>query len=135
MSNCTVSAIILNDQNYVLLQKKDLGYIWGPGSWCLFGGHIENGETPEETMRRELLEEIRYEPKNLELIRELDYIDTDTEENERRGHLFLYQCTFEGKISDLSLGEGAGFAFVHPSEFDSMKIKEPDDSILRKFYS
>jgi 8-oxo-dGTP diphosphatase len=33
-----------------------------PGCWAFFGGHIDPGETPEEAVKRELLEEISYTP-------------------------------------------------------------------------
>ena len=48
-----VVAIILNDENEVLLQKKDLRYKWFPGEWCMFGGGIRENEEPEEALKRE----------------------------------------------------------------------------------
>ncbi|MDR6389221.1 NUDIX domain-containing protein [Paraburkholderia phenoliruptrix] len=36
-----------------------------PGEWCIAGGKIEDGETPEEAARRETLEEVGYEPDKL----------------------------------------------------------------------
>jgi 8-oxo-dGTP diphosphatase len=51
-----VSAIPVNPQGKILLQQRDdrpdLRY---PGCWTTFGGAIEDGETPIEAMRRELL--------------------------------------------------------------------------------
>ena len=47
-----VAAAIFNDKGEVLLQKrKDVN------QWCLISGHVEFGETVENAIRREILEE------------------------------------------------------------------------------
>lgn len=56
-----VALAILYQAGHFLLQLRDnkpgIPY---PGHWGLFGGHLEPGETPQEALRRELLEEIDY---------------------------------------------------------------------------
>jgi len=47
-----VSAIIFNDRGEVLLQKRR-----DTGKWCILSGHVEFGETIEEAIIREILEE------------------------------------------------------------------------------
>ena len=53
-----VSAFLINARGNVLLQQRDekpeLRY---PGRWTLFGGTVEDGELPEQAIRRELIEE------------------------------------------------------------------------------
>jgi ADP-ribose pyrophosphatase YjhB (NUDIX family) len=39
-----------------------------PGCWGLFGVHLDPGETPEEALRRELLEEISWQPQVVGLV-------------------------------------------------------------------
>jgi 8-oxo-dGTP diphosphatase len=59
---------ILRYQDHFLMQlRDDIPTIVHPGSWSMFGGHIEAGEAPEVTVRRELIEEICYAPTDLEL--------------------------------------------------------------------
>lgn len=48
----SVAAIIRDDRNRLLLQRKA-----GLEGWSLPAGAIEPGETPEESLRREVLEE------------------------------------------------------------------------------
>ena len=53
--------VIYNDQGEVLLCKKPPRRGVFPGQWGLPGGGIEDGETPEIALRRELDEEVGLE--------------------------------------------------------------------------
>jgi len=62
MSGSEITAValaVLERQGRWLIQlRDDRATIVAPGRWGLFGGHMEPGENPEESLRRELLEEI-----------------------------------------------------------------------------
>jgi 8-oxo-dGTP diphosphatase len=57
----SVAVAILTQNNRFLMQLRDdkPGILY-PGHWGLFGGHLELDETPEEALKREVLEEIEY---------------------------------------------------------------------------
>jgi len=58
-----VALAVLEWQEHWLIQlRDDRQTIVAPGRWGLFGGHMEPGETAEQALRRELLEEIGYSP-------------------------------------------------------------------------
>ncbi|MBW4565858.1 MAG: NUDIX hydrolase [Mojavia pulchra JT2-VF2] len=60
-SKVEVAIAILYQENKFLMQLRDnIPSILYPGSWALFGGHIEPGETPNVAVKREILEEIGY---------------------------------------------------------------------------
>ena len=54
-----VSVMLVNPQGQVLFQQRDHNPgIAFPGHWTIFGGAVEAGETPDEAVRRELMEEL-----------------------------------------------------------------------------
>ena len=52
-------ALIRHDR--VLLVKRSPQSRFYPGIWDLFGGHVEEKESPEDALRREALEELQVE--------------------------------------------------------------------------
>jgi len=114
-----VEAIIINYKGEFLLQKKTLDYPMVPGGpWCFFGGEIENGENPINALKRELKEEIGY------FIDEYKQVKTENYKlkNGVQGRRHLFKISFKGKISEISLQEGAGFAFFNYSELDKLNL-------------
>ena len=52
-----VGAMIVR-QKQILLGKRSATRAVYPGIWDIFGGHMEAGESPEQTLQRELAEEL-----------------------------------------------------------------------------
>ena len=56
---------VFNDKKEILCQKRSMKKDNAPGKWqSVFGGHMTIGETPEESMVRELYEEIGIQIKS-----------------------------------------------------------------------
>ena len=103
-----VAVAILYRQGRFLMQlRDDIPTILYPGYWAFFGGHLEAGETPEQGLRRELLEEIRYAVPPPRLF---GYY----EEPHVFRHVFHAPLTVE--LEELVLGEGWDFDLVSPEE-------------------
>ena len=63
--NVTAGAVVTDDEGRVLLLK----HVFRPGSgWGIPGGFLEEGEQPEEAIRRELREETGLELETTELL-------------------------------------------------------------------
>ena len=72
-----VSAWIMNYNGEILLQQRALDKKKNPGKWAKTGGHVDAGETPEESIKREVYEEIGLkvsddEIKNIELFKSIN---------------------------------------------------------------
>ena len=121
------SIIFLNERGEMLLQKKELIFKRWPGRWSMFGGGIKNGESPEDTIQREVGEELGVKIENLKLYKIFNYEDPD-----RTGKMHAYTASFVNKISDIKLGEGAGFAFFAPHEIANLHFIDHDDKIIKE---
>jgi 8-oxo-dGTP pyrophosphatase MutT (NUDIX family) len=60
MQKRQAAGIILYKDGKMLLQHRSDDAPRNPGLWGLFGGGIEEGETPIEAVRRETMEELEY---------------------------------------------------------------------------
>ena len=130
----TVAGILLVDPaGRILLQHRDANAPTSPNTWATPGGHIEPGETPEQAVRRELLEETGLridEPialfRHFLICRVPDKVDnamyyiaepdmSSYDANTIRNVYIFYAAT-TAERKDLILGEGDALAFLPPEE-------------------
>jgi 8-oxo-dGTP pyrophosphatase MutT (NUDIX family) len=98
-------AILYRDGKFLLQLRDNIPSIRYPGQWGLFGGHLEAGETPDEGLKRELLEEINYSVVIAQEFR--CYAD----ENAVR---HVYYAPLTVPLTQLVLQEGWDMALVSP---------------------
>jgi len=74
-----VVAAVVDDADRVLLLRRTWDRTHAAGKWHVLAGHIEEGETPEETLKRELKEELDVSEFEI-LTRSEPYVDAHGDE-------------------------------------------------------
>lgn len=96
-------AILFQNGQFLLQLRDDLPDIAYPGQWGLFGGHLEPGETPEQGLKRELIEEIGYTV-------EAPYLFCLNVDKQITRYIFCAPLTVE--VEALVLGEGQDLKLI-----------------------
>ena len=115
-----IAAIIFeNDKGELLLYKRDnKPGIPFPQHWDLFGGHIEEGETPEEALVREVKEELNYDLTEYEFFREYHCTGGDSYPNVK----YIYTGRFNIPIEEVTLLEGDYPQYFTKEEIPGVKF-------------
>ena len=116
----SIAAIIFeNDKKEILLYLRDnKPGIPFPGHWDLIGGHIEDGETPEEALVREVKEEMNIELKNYSFFRKYDCPDKDAYPNVK----YIYSGKINIPPEEITLLEGDRASYFTYAEVTSVKF-------------
>ncbi len=132
----SVAVIIYFENNDLLMQLRDKkSGIFYPNYWCLFGGAIENNETPLKAISREIKEEISIKKNNFKFFSDLilDFSCLGHRSNVLRKYFLL-------KISDddfknINLNEGQNYRIFSREEIDRIcKIMPFDKFIIDLFF-
>jgi 8-oxo-dGTP diphosphatase len=105
-----VVALLHKNFDSYLLQLRDFNSaIIYPGHWGAFGGALEEGESPETAIFRELIEEIGYAPKVLNFFCQ-SYKDKD------KLNIYVFYSEMKMSISELHLMEGTDMGMFTEEE-------------------
>ena len=104
-------AVVVNNDNKILLLKRGEDAPWMPNKWSLIGGAMDKGETAQQTIEREIEEETGLElkqfTKSFAIERHADSIE----------HVFA--CRYEGDPTDISLDdENSNYGWYDVSEME-----------------
>lgn len=109
-------AIICWRDKILLFLRDDIPTIPTPNCWTLPGGRIKPRETPQQALKRELIEEVSYCPKNLAKLGKF---------KRGKGFAHLYYSFIEDqealKFTHTGL-EGQGIGFFTIKEMEKIKL-------------
>ncbi|MCD4760645.1 NUDIX domain-containing protein [bacterium] len=117
--------IFQNDQGEILLfLRDDKPDIPDPNKWDLFGGFGEEGETPEQTIVREMKEEIEIDLEDFKLFKTFKHPNKE-------------QTVFYKKLnidpSETPLNEGQKMKYFSEDEILEMDLANIANQILEEF--
>jgi 8-oxo-dGTP diphosphatase len=128
-----IAAIILeNDEGKFLLYLRDNNPdIPFPNHWDLIGGHIEEGETPEEALVREVKEELDLDLKEYTFYKKYECLTGDAYENIK----FIYSGKINLPIEKVTLLEGVRPQYFSKEEIPNVKFANILKSIVMDYIS
>jgi 8-oxo-dGTP diphosphatase len=119
-----VSVLILYDgHGRILLQHRTADAPSFPDYWGLFGGGIEDGETPEQAVKREILEELAYHLRHARRVTGRQFVRSGVAYT-----MHVFAEKYDG--SPLTLGEGQGMKWFLPQETAPLKMVEHDRDVI-----
>lgn len=128
-----IAAVILeNDKKEILLYLRDnKPSIPFPHCWDLFGGHIEEGETPEEALIREVKEELNYALKEYRFFKKYICLKGDAYPNIK----YIYIGKINLPAEEITLKEGERLKFFKREEIPNVKFANVLKSIVMDYIS
>jgi 8-oxo-dGTP diphosphatase len=123
-----IAAIILeNDKGQFLLALRDnKPGIPFPNHWDLIGGHVEEGETPEEALIREAKEELDIDLKEYTFYKKYECLTGDAYENIK----YIYTGKINIPLEEVTLLEGERPQYFSSEEIPNLKFANIIKSIL-----
>lgn len=121
-----VSIIVLVDtENRILLQYRDEKAKRFALEWGFFGGGMKEGETPEQTLYREIKEELAYTPYSPKLIWQQEYTIPELGES---GTEYVFLEKYDG--SPLNLSEGGSMQWCTLDEATALPLNTVDRRVV-----
>jgi 8-oxo-dGTP diphosphatase len=122
-----VSAVVLvNEKKELLLYLRDnKPSIVYPNMWALLGGHAEKNETPINTLKREIKEEIDFS------IKEAEFLEAIDDKVGNLVHIFLTKIN--KRKEDIILTEGQKIDFFSFDDAMKLNIPKPILDFLLKY--
>ena len=112
-----VVTILPYSNGKVLLQLRDFNpRIVYPGCWGFFGGTVESGETPLQSAKRELSEEIGHVPK------EIYALSKDSVSVPDEVMMYSFYAPLELRPTEIILNEGMDFGLFSFQEILSKQL-------------
>lgn len=119
--------IFLNSNNEVLLLlRDDKDGIPFPNMWDIPGGKVENDENPEETVRREMNEEL-----GLQNLGQIELFKIFTSENLTD---YLFWKRMEINPSEIDLKEGQRIEYFSIEKLRNTKLAYNYNLVLEQFF-
>jgi 8-oxo-dGTP diphosphatase len=118
--------LMLNSNNELLmLLRDDIPSIPFPNMWDIPGGKVEPGEIPEETVKREMMEEMELKLENISLFKV--YETKDLIDN-------VFWTRIDLLPEKIDLKEGQKISYFSHKQLSGMKLAFNYNLVIEEFY-
>jgi 8-oxo-dGTP diphosphatase len=126
-----IAAIILENENgeFLLALRDNKPGIPFPNHWDLIGGHVEEGETPEEALIREFKEELNLDLKEYKFYKKYECLTGDAYENIK----YIYTGKINIPIGEITLLEGERPQYFSREEIPDVKFANIIKSVVMDY--
>ena len=116
MNNIKKVALVLlkNKNKFLFYLRDDYSNIVYPNHWSLLGGGVEKKETLLQALKREIIEEINYDLKKIDLIGSFKDI--------YGSKVYVYKSNINKKVSELRLNEGQKLKYFNSNQLVNLKM-------------
>jgi len=112
-----VGIILVNVEAKVLLQLRSGGDYLYPNCWTLPGGRVEEGESLEQAILREVKEELGFDLRAYDLFKTI--VENSLSETTER---HIYRGNISERIENLKLGEGTALMYFSLEEIPRLEV-------------
>lgn len=130
MTRYCTQLIGLNSDGQLLFQHRTADALSNPNKWDLFGGGMEEGESPEEGLRRELLEELELTIGPLKFYIEKTIV---TNGDAKTRYYFVGNVVRTEAELRKQQHEGQNLAFLWPREVKDLDLVSHHREVLDQF--
>jgi 8-oxo-dGTP diphosphatase len=125
MSHHEIVAALIIQSNKILLGQRSAKRTFFPNVWDIFGGHVEPGEPHEQTLFRELEEEIGITPTAWTFLDTLhESVDSSPEQATLTVHLYLVTA-WTGTPSNRQPEEHSAIGWFTLAQAGQLNLADP----------
>lgn len=120
---CVVGALIVSSTNKIFVHKRSANRRLFPNCWDIVGGHVEEGETLQQALDREIGEETGWSfGKTIDFVGEYEW---NSDGQKSKEFVLLIKATGDMESPKLELGKVSEYRWISKEDLPLLKENRP----------